>query len=61
MLYEFWQVNIISYDLIYLKRDMILEEAVEIANSSTKDCGIDIEEIRFRRVFSHNPTLILYL
>ena len=39
------------FDLIYLKRDMILEEAVEIANSSTKDCGIDIEEIRFRRVF----------
>ena len=44
---------------------MILEEAVEIANSSTKDCGIDIEEIRFRRVFfpqsNLNPIFVIMI
>ena len=39
------------YDLIYIKRDEILKEAVNIANHSTTDCGIDIEQIKFRRVF----------
>lgn len=39
------------FDLIYLKREQILKEAVEIANNSTRDCGIEIKDVMFRRVF----------
>ena len=39
------------YDLIYLKRDEILKEAIAITNESTSGCGITVENITFRRVF----------
>lgn len=46
------------YDLIYIKRDDILKEAAVLANNSTGDCGIEIEEVMFKRVFFPESNLV---
>ena len=43
---------------IYIKRDDILKEAAVLANNSTGDCGIEIEEVMFKRVFFPESNLV---